>query len=217
MTPAPLNSASLGAIAATKTQSVDSLLQGIQNADPEVRTDAWLAADEVGASAIGPLAELVTHEDLEVARAAKRGMWHIVRQAGRPGADEERKAVAAELIKILENQPSPAVIREVLWMLSEIGGDEAATAIAPFLDKPDSREDARMVLERIPGEKSLAALKEGLEKAPEAYKAPIAQSLRNRGVSISKYPSAKLVPSKPTQVKPIEEQSTQPAEKEKKS
>jgi HEAT repeat protein len=193
------------------------LLQAIRDEDPKVRTEAWLSADEVGAPAIGPLAELVTQDDLEVARAAKRGMWHIVRNVGRPGADEVRKAVAADLVQLLEKQPAPVLLREVLWMLSEIGGDEAASAIAPFLDKPDSREDARMALERIPGEKSLALLKTGLEKAPRDHKAPIAQSLRNRGVPISKYPSAKLVPTKPTQVKPLEEGSTQPGEKEKKS
>ncbi|MGQ9651455.1 MAG: HEAT repeat domain-containing protein [Phycisphaerae bacterium] len=108
----------------------------------------------------------------------------------------------AELLTLCESEQPAAVRREVLWMLSEIAGDEAVGAIAPLFANADLREDARMSLERLPGEKSLAALKEALKSAPEDFRPNIAVSLRQRGVQVADYPSAKLVPTKATQVKP---------------
>ena len=64
----------------------------------------------------------------------------------------------------------------------------------------------RMVLERIPGDESLAALKEGLETLPEDFRLHIAQSLRNRGVEVdeNRYPCQKMVPTRATRVKPFQ-------------
>lgn len=135
-------------------------------------------------------------QPLEVARAAKRGLWKIVRHVGRPGAAAEKNAVVAELLGLLDDTYSTAVRREVLWMLSELAGDEAVAPVARYLTDQQLREDARMVLERIPGEQSLAALKTGLEAAPNDFKIHIAQSLRARGVRVPGLPCQKLVPSK---------------------
>jgi hypothetical protein len=57
-------------------------------------------------------------------------------------------------------------------------------------------------LQRIPGDKSLAALKAGLAAAPDDFKPNIAQSLRQRGEEVPGIPCAKLVPSRKTNVKP---------------
>ena len=57
-----------------------------------------------------------------------------------------------------------------------------------------------MVLQRIPGEKSLAALKAGLESAPADFKINIAESLRARGMEVPGLPSEKLRPVKATKV-----------------
>ena len=97
-------------------------------------------------------------------------------------------------------EAGPALVRrEVLRMLSEIGGDESVDSIAALLGDRELHEDARAALERIPGGKSLAALQDGLRTAPEAFKPAIAQSLRVRGVNVSGYPSQKLVPTRPSQ------------------
>jgi len=91
-------------------------------------------------------------QELEVGRAAKRAMFQIVRHAGRPGAAQEQNAVVSELLGLLllgDKQPVP-VCREVLWMISEIGGDEAVDAVAAQLRNDELREDARQVLQRIP-------------------------------------------------------------------
>jgi hypothetical protein len=145
----------------------------------------------------------MVEKELEVARAAKRGLWKIVRHAGRPGADDEKNAVIAELISRLDNEKPVPVRREVLWMLSEIGGEESVNPIAALLSNTELREDARMALERIPGKKSIAALKAALKNAHEDFKLNIAQSLRQRGVKVRGLHCVKLVPKKKTNVEAV--------------
>jgi HEAT repeat protein len=182
---------------------VEELIAKIKRGSDETRTQAWLSASEIGAAAVKPLAELMTEKRLEVARAAKRGLWKIVRHIGRPGADNKKNAVIAELIRLLDTGQPVQVRREVLWMLSEIGGEESVNPIAALLSNTELREDARMALERIPGEKSLAALKTALKNVPEDFTPNIAQSLRQRGVKIRGIPCMKLTPTRQTQVKPL--------------
>ena len=88
-------------------------------------------------------------------------------------------------------------------MLSEIADDEAVGPVAAMLLDQTLREDARATLQRIPGDKSLAALKAALANAPEDYKPAIAVSLRARGEKVAGYPSQKLAPTKSTAVKPV--------------
>jgi HEAT repeat protein len=188
---------------AAGSEAVNKLIAGIKDKSDKVRAEAWLSAGKVGAPAVRPLAAVMTDKELEVARAAKRGLWKIVRYVGRPGAGDEKNAVAAELIALLnDNQPTP-VRREVLWMLSEIGRSRSVEPIAALLSNEELREDARMVLQRIPGRRSLAALSAGLKAAPKDFKINIAQSLRQRGVRVRGLPCVKLVPTKKTNVKPV--------------
>jgi len=191
------------AVTVAADPSLDDFLARIKSADDDVRTAAWLRAGDVGAAAVGPLAELSGDESMEVARAAKRGLWQIVRYCGRPGADAERKAVTAALIALLSDGQPPSLRRDVLWMLSEIGGRDSVAPIAALLSNTDLREDARMSLERIPGEASLAVLKAALDTVPDDFKLNIAQSLRQRGVVVPGLPCAKMVPAKQTDVKPL--------------
>jgi HEAT repeat protein len=181
---------------AADNSSVDDLIAKLRSPDDKVRTEAWQSAGDLGAPAVRPLANLMSDSELEVARAAKRGLWRLVHQAGRPGAEPERKAVLKELIGLLEGPPVP-VRREALWMLSEIGDSTAVTPVADLLKESETREDARAALERIPGEESVEALQAGLASVPEEFKPAIANSLRVRGVKVSGYPSQKLTPTRP--------------------
>jgi HEAT repeat protein len=183
-------------LSAADQQAIDDLIAKIKDKDDNVRTVAWQNAGSIGAPAVKALAGVMTDPDMEVARAAKRGLWKIVRHAGRPGADDERQAVSRQILALLEGQPT-VVRREALWMLSEIGGKDAVKPIASLLSDRDVREDARAALERIPGSESVAALQSGLESAPEEFKPALAQSLRVRGVKVTGYPSQKLVPTRP--------------------
>jgi len=192
-----------GTAGAARKKAVDELMAGIRDENDKVRAEAWLSAGEVGAAAVKPLAKVMTDKDFEIARAAKRGLWKVVRHVGRPGAGNERRAVLGELVELLDDEQPVPVRREVLWMLSEIGTRKSIKPIAALLSNRELREDARMVLQRIPSKSAVAALKAGLEAAPEDFKLNIAQSLRQRGVKVSGLPCVKLVPTKKTNVKPL--------------
>lgn len=154
-------------------------------------------------AAIGDLAKKLSDNDFETARAGKRLLWQMVRRVGRPGNEGQCRAVAGALLALTGKDQPAAVRRECIWMLSEIAGDDCVDAVATMLQEADLREDARMVLERLPGEKSLNALKAGLAAAPPEFKPAIAVSLRVRGVQVPDLPDEKLKPSRQTQVKPV--------------
>ena len=168
-----------------------------------IRAKAWQHAYVVGPAAIQPVAALMVETKLEITRAAKRAVWKIVRHAGRPGAEVEREAAVAELLGLLSDDQPRAVRAEVLWMLSEIAGDEAVEPVAALLSNEELREDARMVLQRIDGDASLAALQAAMTTVPDDFKINIAQSLRARGVKVEGRPCQKLLPTKQTNVKPV--------------
>jgi hypothetical protein len=199
--------AAAGALAsvarAADAVAVDELIAKIKSRDEKLRTQGWLGAGQVGAAAVKPLAETMIDANREVALAAKRALAQIVHDVGRTGAEAQKKAVIAQLLLLLGDDRPAAVRREVLWLISEIGGDESVDAVAALLTNTELREDARCVLQRIPGDKSLAALRVGLESLPADFRPAVAESLRARGVPVSGYPDQKLVPTKPTGVKPV--------------
>ena len=188
---------------AARKKAVSKLMAGIRDDDANVRTKAWQSAGQVGAMAIKPLAKTMSSGELEVARAAKRGLWKIVRHAGRPEAGGMKRAVIKRLVELLSDEQPLHVRREVLWMLSEIGNRDSVKPIAALLSNRELREDARMVLQRIPNKAALAALRAGYKAAPEDFKLNIAQSLRQRGVKVRKPECIKLIPTKKTNVKPL--------------
>lgn len=188
--------ATVTAQAARRNRGVNRLIKRLKSGDAETRTDAWQSAGDIGAPAVQPLALVMTDGDLEVARAAKRAMWKIVRHTGRPGAVNAKQAVVGKLSGLLGADQPVSVRREVIWMLSEIGGLRAIRPLAELLSDEHLREDARMSLERIPIPRAVQALKAGFETAPEDFRLNLAQSLRKRGVKVEGYPCAKLVPTK---------------------
>jgi len=185
--------------------TLDLLMAKIQDPDDAIRAAARNAAGPVGAAAVAPLAKVMAEGELEISRAAKRALWVVVRYSGRPGAEEGKKRVVAELLKLLDDDRPLAVRREVVWMLSEIGcGDCAGEPLARLLRNEQLREDARCALERIPGDESKTLLIDALESIPGDFRLALAHSLRVRGVEVDqkRYPCQKLVPTRQTQVKP---------------
>jgi hypothetical protein len=192
--------------------TVKQLIARLEDRDAEVRAAAVQNAGKLGAAAVIPLAKLMAEteeepDQLEVGRAAKRALWAIVRHVGRPGADNERRAVEGRLCRLLYGR-QVAVGREVLWMLSEIGGDEAVAAIREIpgiLEDTDIRDDARCAVERIPGEAAKWALLDGLEASTDDFRLALAHSMRVHGVEVDekKYPPQKLIPTKQTKVEPV--------------
>jgi HEAT repeat protein len=184
---------------AAETVSVDELITRIKSADDKIRGPAWQGAARYGARAVRPLAEALTDANFEVSRSAKRALYVIIRHAGRPGAAREAKAVETELMPLLKSESVP-VRREVLWMLSEIGGNDSVAPMAALLTDKEVREDARCALLRIPGNRATAALKSAFAAAPEDFKFALADALRRRGQKVDGYPSQKLVPTRQTTV-----------------
>lgn len=180
--------------------AAEELLAKIRSTDDTVRGPAWQGAAPYGAAAVKPLAGVMSDANFEIARSAKRALWVIVRHAGRPGAAREAQAVAKEVASLLPSG-SAAVRREVLWMLSEIGGDDSIPAISALLSDNEVRADALAALMRLPGRKSTAAIKTAFSSAPEEFKFALADALRRRGEKVSGYPSQKLVPTRETTVK----------------
>lgn len=192
-----------GAAKSGGTKSKRTVIRDIKSEDDDVRAAACQRAGNLGASVVKPLAELTETKEPEVARAATRALWHIVRHCGRPGADDERRAVNKALIEILSEERHTQFTRDVLWMLSEIGDERCVKPIAALSSNEELREDACMALERIPGDASVDALREALNATPDAFKPCVAESLRRRGVNVTGVVSAKLTPNKSTNVKPL--------------
>lgn len=183
--------------------SMDERIQRIKTEDDGARTAAWLAVRDLGSAAVSDLAEVMSDENWEIARAAKNGLWRIVRHSGRLGAEAEKRMVIERLITLLDKSYPLEVRSEAAWMLSEIGGDESVAPIASLLTDKELREDARMALERLPGEKATLALQQALKSAPQNFRLNLAHSLRVRGVKVTGYTTQKLKPQKLTGVKAV--------------
>jgi len=176
-------------------QDLQQFIEGIQSEEESARVEAMLSADKLGPEAIQPLAESMADGRAEVARAAKRALWRIVYAIGAPGG--RRKPAAGEaLIGLLGDDQPREVRREILWMISELSdARQAAQPVAELLAHTELREDARMVLERLPGADAVAALQAGFTRADEDFKFNLAQSLKKRGVEVPGYPCQKLLPT----------------------
>ena len=183
--------------------TLDLLIEKIQSSNDAERAAARDNAGPVGAKAVVPLAKVAASGELEIARAANRAMQNLVYYAGRPGAEGEAKAVALELLKLLGDDQPLQLRRDVLWMTWQIAGGEAVEPVATLLAHPELHEDARMALERLPGNEATAALQAALAAASDDEKPAIAHSLRVRGVEVAGVPDLRLKPVKKTTVQPV--------------
>jgi len=176
----------------------------LKSKDDQQRAAGIDSAAQNGAAAVKTVCPLLADPESETIRAAKRALYKIVHDAGKPGASAKASAVEKEFIAVLEASSSVPERREVLWMISEIGGDDSVKPVAALLTNTDLREDARCVLQRIPGKASLKALQAAMKTAPEDFRYNLAESLRKRGEKVSGYPSRRLVPTKPTTVTAVQ-------------
>lgn len=188
------------ASSAPEAGTVDDLIAKIKSTDDDVRSSALENIGSGGAPAVKPLAAMLTDSDFETVRVARRALYRIVHHAGRPGAEREASPVEQELIPLLKSA-AVSVRREVLWLLSEIGGEDAVAPIAALLGDAEVREDARCALMRLHGVGATAALRSAFASAPDDFKFALAESLRQRGEKVAGYPSKKLSPTKQTSVR----------------
>ncbi len=162
---------------------------------------AWQLAWTAGTAAVRPLLRAMADADTERARSAVRALWNIVEHSTAPERKEVRAGVKLEITSVLETGASTVpVARELLWMLSIVGEDDAVANVARYLDHAELREDARCVLQRIPGSGATSALKAALKSASGDFASALADALRGRGETIREHPSVKKAPSRVTMV-----------------
>lgn len=158
-------------------------LEDIASEDHDLRLAARQGAGPMGAPAVAPLAKLLVDPRQDVAVAARSALEKIVHHAGRPGGEKERPMMGAELEKLLAAEQPAAVRREAVHLLGFIAGGGSVPAIARLLDDADPhvKENARLSLERIPGEAAVAALAEAVKRAGDERKPDLLYSLSKKG------------------------------------
>ena len=159
-------------------------LEKIKSPDAQVRYEAARAGGPMGSATLASLADLMSGTDKGVARAATQALQHITHYATRPGAPAgEKRRVALELLKIA-GAPRPRMVRsEALDAVGFIGDAQSVPLLARLLGDAEVREDARLALERIPGQESLLALQAARQSAPADFAPALRQSLYNRSLS----------------------------------
>lgn len=163
--------------------TIDKFLSNIQSSDPKVRMAARLSAPEFGAAAIVPLGKLMSNENSDVRVAARAAIGLIVHHTGRPGGEEERGEVCAEMIKLLAPDQPIGVKREMVFEIASIAGDRSVPAVARLLkdSDPHVRETARLSLERIPGSAAVNALIDAMNGADSRSQQNYLYSLSKKG------------------------------------
>jgi len=162
----------------------NDLIEQVKSPNADVRFAAWNSAGAAGAAAVVPLADLMAAPDRDVAKAAKEAMHRIVHFAARPYGAQNARAVSAELEKVAVQTERPRIVRvESLKWIALVGDNESIPTLVKLLQDPVVREDARLALERIPGNASLTALNEAAGTAPADFKSNLKQSLSARKVT----------------------------------
>lgn len=146
-------------------EDVAAFLATMDNASATLRYPAWTTATKYGPSVIVPLGEKMEEADRSKSQDLKRAIELIVHQAGAPGADAERKAVAAELVKLLVPERSAKVKNEILDLLGYIADESNLAVIEPLLADQAVRVEACRAIQRIPGRAATECLEQNLEKS----------------------------------------------------
>jgi HEAT repeat protein len=107
---------------------------------------------------------------------------NIAAYAGRPGATEEKKAVATALAPLLDAKHVKVLRCLALELLSITGDDIVVPKVAALLKDPDKDvcDEARRCLEGMPGQASLRALIEALGESEGPLKLAVLVSLGQR-------------------------------------
>jgi len=166
-------------------RDLTQLLNDIKSSDGKTRLKAQQTCGPVGASAISPLAELAVSTDKGVAKAARGAMETIAHYSARPGAGGEAKAVSAELLKVAQTNRPKQIRANALHLLGYTTNDgKTVEYIAELLLNNELWDEARMALERIPGNAATNALKNAAKNANEEMRPHLEQSLKNRVTSM---------------------------------
>jgi len=168
---------------ANTNTTIEEFLAQIRSSDAEARYKAWQSAGPMGAAAIQPLSDLAAGEDKLVALAANGAMEKIAHYAARPGTGNAAEAVSKELLKVADS-PRPRMVRtNLLRLVGFIADSRSIPGLVQLLSDPEIREDARLALEKIPGNAATEAFKKAVKTVPADFQPNIRQSLSNRAMT----------------------------------
>ena len=163
--------------------AVRDLLYQIKFGTTAQRNEAIDSAPLLGARAISHLARVMAAWNTPGQyRGAHEAIKRIVLNGYRAGG--EQPAITAELIRLIGRDQSERVRREALYLLGFAGSAESVAAVAPLLDDPILREDARMALERISARDAESAIRAAHRRADGPWRAALDYSLRRRRTSL---------------------------------
>ncbi|HOJ33095.1 MAG TPA: hypothetical protein PKY35_13300 [Candidatus Hydrogenedentes bacterium] len=165
---------------ATSAEPPDQILKNLSSPDPDVRMTAVKQAECLELADIPSLLQLIGDANFEVSRTAKMALDRVVASCGQVGKEEQKKQVTQALTDMLSSTLATEVKREILRRLGILGDDSAVAAIRKLLLDEHLGEDAKMALERIPGESSVCALVEVLPQASPQMQISILGSLKKR-------------------------------------
>lgn len=145
--------------------TLELLLQQLNSTDPDVRTAAWLAAGEVGAPAVAPLADLMAQSGQSVQQLTKQ-LAEL--QSGSAGNQKREKlaALQAELRQPLEvGRAAQRGLWKIVRHTGRPGADNdrhaVVTALLPLLagERPEAvRREAIWMLSEIAGDEAVRPL-----------------------------------------------------------
>ncbi len=148
----------ISASAAITPTEIRQFLGKLAADDPEGRRIAAAQAHRIGARAVLPLGDMAGSTNQPMAVAALQALRNITLRSALPDAESRPAEIAAALLKLTTPDRPRRVRTEALHLVSLAGGDEVVSRIAALLGDAEVRDDARMALERIPGETAGAAL-----------------------------------------------------------
>ncbi|VGO14922.1 hypothetical protein PDESU_03492 [Pontiella desulfatans] len=112
-------------------------------------------------AAVQELLPQLASDDLGIQTQARLDLLAVCSNAGKPGNEDERKAVSEEICQVLQNDvPVVAVMEPMIRNLERIGGEEAVPTLAKLLNhkEPHVRDDARRALAVNPSPAAAQAL-----------------------------------------------------------
>lgn len=162
-------------------QDVNALLEQLQSPDANTRQAAVEGLAKVGATAVPQLFKLMGGENPTAALWAKKAVTAMAHHAARPGAEKERRAMAAALVAQAKSDANADVRSFAVEMLSFVGKGDVVPALAALLKEKDLREMARWALERIPGRRATEAIAKAVASADVEFKVALIKTLGARG------------------------------------
>ncbi len=152
----------------------------IQSGDASVRFAAWRRAGEVSPAVIPQLGRQAGSDNPGQAKAAREALATMTHSVGKDPASPNRAAVVKGLLG-LAGPGNPHTVRvHALRMLSNIAPEDAAPAIAAWIETPELAEEVTFCLERIPGNAPIKALLAAYKRVKDDFKPRILAALGHR-------------------------------------